>query len=458
MKLKASEARKICDYEFIKCLIPETQKTLDGIIGQERAVKAIQFGLGMKSQGFNIFLAGKSGTGRTTAMRTFLKEFAKTMPTPSDWCYVDNFKDPFSPLTLELPAGKGREFEQDIDHFITDTKRVIPAVFESADYISRRIVVVREIEDRRDKVIKNLSDRAKEEGFLVQPTSAGVALIPIKDGKPMKQEEFIALPADVQKKYEEKRKKISTAFRKVMEQSKAVQREAVQAVQALDKEVGSFTIDTWVVELSKKYKDFPEVVKFIQSLKDDILKNLDLFRSQQPTQTGAAVGGPGSSGGRPTRGSAAEEYLFRRYHVNVVIDNSDIKGAPVVYEHNPTHNNLLGTIEREAVLGALTTDFTLIRSGALQRSNGGFLVLPAEVLVSNGIAYEGLKRAIRNEVIRIEEIGRELSLVTTKSLSPQPIPFNAKVILIGEQRTYQILHSLDQDFPELFKVKAEFDT
>ncbi|MHA2060291.1 MAG: Lon-like protease helical domain-containing protein, partial [Candidatus Ranarchaeia archaeon] len=372
MELKASEARKICDYEFIKCLIPESLRTLDGIIGQDRAVKAIQFGLGMPSQGFNIFLAGKSGTGRTTAMRTFLKEFAKNKPTPSDWCYVDNFKDPFSPIALELPAGKGREFKQDIEHFITDSKRVIPAVFESADYISRRIVVIREIEDRRDKVIKNLSDRAKEEGFLVQPTSAGVALIPIKDGKPMKQEEFIALPADIQKNYEDKRKKISTAFRKVMEQSKAVQREAIQAVQTLDREVGSFTIETWMNELSKKYKKYPEVVKFILSLKEDILEHLNLFRSQQPTQTGTGPTGQGSSERRPAPSGAAEEYAFRRYLVNVVVDNSELKGAPVIYEHNPTHNNLLGSIEREAVFGALTTDFTLIRSGALQRSNGGY--------------------------------------------------------------------------------------
>ncbi|MHA1918099.1 MAG: AAA family ATPase [Candidatus Ranarchaeia archaeon] len=449
LELDSTEVRKVCDVDFINNFKAASQKSLDGIIGQERAVKAIHFGLGIQSQGFNIFVAGKSGTGRTTAMRAFLKEYAKTMPVPPDWCYVYNFDDPYKPIALELEAGKAEEFRKDIEQFINDEKRIIPAVFESPDYISRRVVIVKNIEEKRDKVIKTLSESAKKEGFLVNTTQAGVVLIPLKDGKPMKQEEFLALPSEKQKELEEKRKKIATAFQKVLEQTRIVQREIVEAVKELDKKVGKVTIEANVNVLHEKYKKNEKIVNYISSLSEDILNNIDDFKkpktTSKPDQTGR-------------NSSITKKYNLRKYHVNVIVDNSKLTGAPVIYEQNPTHHNLLGTIEREALLGALITDFTLIRGGALHSANGGFLVLPAEEVVSNAISYEGLKRAIRNECIKIEEIGRDLTLIATKGLAPQPVPFNAKVILVGEPSLYQLLQRYDRDFSELFKIQAAFDT
>ena len=447
-KLPVEKLRRECDVNFMQCESTKNLVPLSEIIGQERAVRALNFGLGIKDHGFNMYVAGYPGTGRKTAVKNFVEAQAKVQPVPPDWCYVNNFANPYEPKAIKLPAGKGKEFRDDMKNFIENVVRnALPKAFESEDYAARRDATIRGLENQRKQLIDELSAKAQREGFVIQTTPIGLLLIPVLDGKPLSEEEMLALPQKMKDKLQEKREKLETEFRNTMRQLIDMERKIHEALKKLNKEVALYAIGNQVESLIEKYKDTPEVTTYLKDVQNDILDNLQQFIKRGESQQQL-----------PFQMPWMKEEPFKKYEANVVIDNSDTKGAPVVVETNPTYPNLLGKTEKEAQFGALTTDFTMIRAGSIHKANGGYLIIPVEELLRNPFSYDGLKRDLRDGHLVIEEPEERYGFLSVKTLKPQPIPLTAKVILIGNPYIYQMLFGLDTDFKELFKVKAEFDT
>ncbi len=446
-QLPVEKLRNVCNEKSMQCESTKDLIPLSEIIGQERAVRALKFGIGIKDHRFNVFVAGYPGTGRKTAVKSFVEAQAKTQPVPLDWCYVNNFGNQYEPKAIGLRAGKGREFRVDMKNFIDNVKTALPKAFESEDYVARREATIRNLEQQRKQLIDELSSKAQSEGFVIRTTPIGILLIPVLDGKPLNEEEILALPQKLKEKFAEKREQLETEFRNTMRQLIDMERKIHEALQKLNREVALFAIGRQVEILKDKYQENPEVTTYLKEVENDILENLQQFiRRGEPEQQ------------LPFPMPWLKDDPYRKYQVNLVIDNAETKGAPVIMETNPTYHNLLGRTEKEAQFGALTTDFSMIRAGAIHRANGGYLIVPVEDLLRNPLSYDGLKRDIRDGKMSIEEPEERYGFLSIKTLKPQPIPLSAKVILIGTSYIYQLLFSMDPDFHDLFKIKAEFDT
>ncbi|MCW4008067.1 MAG: AAA family ATPase [Candidatus Bathyarchaeota archaeon] len=446
-KLPPESLRKECDTSLVRCKTTQELTPLQEIIGQERAVRALRFGLGIRNQGFNIYVAGYPGTGRKTAVKSFVEEVARVEPVPSDWCYVNNFSNPYEPKAIQLPAGKGRQFRDDMKFLIESVRTALPKAFESEDYAAKRDATIREVERQRKELIDKLNVKAQQEGFVIQSTPVGLLLIPVVNGHPLSEEELLRLPPKVQQLIQEKRERLEAEFRSATRQFIDLERKVTEALKKLNRDVALYAIGNLVDDLIEKYKDLPEITSYLRDVQNDILDNITQFVKQGEPQQQLPFPLPW-----------LRESPFKKYEVNVIVDNSTLKGAPVIMEFNPTYQNLFGTTEKEVQFGALITDFTMIRSGSLHKANGGYLIIPVEDLLLNPFSYEGLKRALRDCKIVIEEPQERFGFISTKSLKPQPIPLKVKVILIGSPYIYQQLYLLDMEFAELFKVKAEFDT
>ncbi len=446
-KLPVEKLRNVCDANLMRCESTKDLIPLSEIIGQERAVRALKFGLGIKDHGFNMYVAGYPGTGRKTATKNFVEVQAKTQVVPPDWCYVNNFSNQYEPKAIQLPAGKGKEFGDDMKNFIEAIKNALPKAFESEDYAARREATLRGLENKRKELIDELSAKAQREGFVIQTTPVGILLIPVLDGKPLTEEETLALPQKIKDKFAEKRERLEKEFTNTMRQLIDMERQIHETLKKMNREVALYAIGNQMQSLMDKYMNNPQVTKYLKEVENDILDNLQQFvRRGEPQQQ------------LPFQMPWMKEEPYKKYEVNVVIDNSETKGAPVIVETNPTYHNLLGRTEKEAQFGALTTDFSMIRGGAIHKANGGFLILPVEDLLRNPFSYDGLKHDLKDGLIHIEEPEERYGFLSVKTLKPQPIPFTGKIILIGDPYIYQLLFSMDTDFRELFKIKAEFDT
>ena len=445
-ELPFEKLRRRVEPAGMRCETTKELTPLEGIIGQERAVRALKFGLDIKERGFNIYAAGLSGTGRKTAVKDFLEEIAKAKPVPSDWCYVNNFRNSYEPKAMKLPPRRGKEFQRDMKNFVDETRSLLPKAFESEDYASKREAAIGAIEQERKELLTRLNERAQQEGFLLRSTPIGVLIIPVVRGKQLSDQDLAALPDKMRNEIEKKREKLRPELRSAMRQLRGLERKVNEKIQKLNREVAIYAIGYLFDGLAEKYEEFPDVKTYLNDVRKDILENLTQF-VKEPKAPPVPFPVPWM-----------KELPFRKYEVNAIVDNSEIKGAPVVMELNPTHQNLFGRIEKEAQFGVLTTDFTMIRGGSLHRANGGYLVLPAEDLLRNIFSYDSLKRALKNECVTVEEAGERLGFITTKGLRPEPIPLSVKVVLIGHPLLYQRLYALDMDFKELFKIKADFDT
>ncbi|MCW4045461.1 MAG: AAA family ATPase [Candidatus Bathyarchaeota archaeon] len=445
-ELPAEKLRRECDANFMRCETTQELMPLKEIIGQERAVRALKFGLSIRETGFNIYIAGYPGTGRTTAVKNFVEEIARLEPVPPDWCYVNNFSNQYEPKAITLPPGKGKEFQSDVKNLIENIRIALPKTFESDDYNMKREATIRVLEKQRKELIDQLNAKAQKEGFVIQSTQVGLLLIPVVKGKPLSEEELLSLSQKAKDEIQEKRDRLEAELRNTMRQFLDMEQKVREELKKLNRDIALYAIGHLVNALIEKYRGTPDVTAYLRDVQNDILDNLAQFvKPTEPQQLPFPV-------------PWMKEEPFKKYEVNVVVDNSSIKGAPVVIEPNPTYQNLFGRTEKEVQLGALVTDFTMIRGGALHKANNGYLIVPVEELLRNPFAYDGLKRALRSGNIAIEELEARYGLISTKSLKPQPIPLNVKVILIGNPFLYQQLYSLDMDFIELFKVKAEFDT
>lgn len=449
-ELSSEQLRKSFDPATLEVETTEQVQPLEGIIGQPRAVAALKFGLGIQAVGFNVYVAGTYGTGKMTAVQAFLGQFARAKPTPPDECYINNFDDPYQPRVLELTAGRGRELQQDMKSLVDHARRQIPKAFEDEEYTAKQEEIKAKLDKDRQAIMSQLDERAATAGFTIQANPLGIALIPVRHGRPLDEAAFHALPAPQQEEIRRDQEALGQDLRTSMKQIRGLERGAQRASEDLDRQVALYVVGGLVDDLLEKYESLPEVIAFLQAAQRDMLDNIDAFKSGQAPPTAA-------QDGDPSPGPWRQELPFRKYQVNVVVDNGKQQGAPVILELNPSYGNLFGRIERETHYGAGYTDLTMIKGGSLHRANGGYLVLPVEDLLRNLYCWDALKGALRSGEIQIEELGERLGYLAVKSLRPGPIPLNVKVVLVGSPLLYDLLHENDELFPELFKVKADFD-
>lgn len=445
-ELRFDEVRKACSPESLGFDSTETLEAAPTIIGQKRALQALEFGLDIQNSGFNVYAAGVPGTGKMTAITGFLERVARDKETPGDWCYVYNFDDPYRPRILMLKAGMAVEFQREVKKLIETSQAGIRKAFESEEYSKRRDEIGQVFNERREQLFNDLNRVAHENGFALQISPMGIVLIPIREGKPLSEQEVIALSPEAKQEMAKRQEAIQGQVKEAMTQVRNWDREIREQVENMDRQVVRYVLRPPIEELERKYGDAPGVLDYLKAMENDIIENRDLFRS--PPEAGEA---------NPFAARTLAE-AFKKYEVNVVVDNTNVKGAPIVIETNPTFNNLIGRLEKEAHFGALTSDFTMIRPGSIHRANGGYLVIRIEDILREIMSWDGLKRCLRERKIIIEELAERLGFVTVKVIMPEPIPLNVKVVLIGDDAYYHVLYRLDREFPELFKVKADFDS
>jgi len=416
------------------------------VVAQERAFDALDFGIRIKSAGYNLFALGPTGTGKVTAVKQIVGEAAaERMPSP-DWCYVNNFNEPHKPIALRLSPDRGSVFKQDMEQFIEETRVVIPATFDGEEYRSKAEELEEELKDRHAVPLNELSEEAKQHDIVLIKTASGFAFAPLgKNEEVLNPEEFNALSNGTKKEIQEKIANLHEKLRRVLSQFPAWRKETNEKLLSLDQETANSAISNLITSLKHRYRDLSDIISYIEAVERDILKNLADFRG---THDEAALS---------IFGTTPRTDTFRRYTVNLLVDNSARKCAPIVFENHPSHANLIGRSEYQSYMGALVTDFTLIKPGALHRANGGYLILDARKILTQPYAWESLKRTLETGEVRIESLERSLSLISTVALEPEPIPLDVKVILVGERLLYYLLLQYDPDFQDLFKVAVDFD-
>jgi lon-related putative ATP-dependent protease len=424
---------------------------LTEIVGQPRAAEAIKFGVGIESRGYNVFALGPAGTGKRTTVRQSFEERAKRGPVPDDWCYVNNFVEPHKPKAIRLAAGQGRAFHDDMERLVGGLTTALSAAFESEEYQSRRQAIGQVFQEHQSEAFGQLQEKAEQGNITLLRTPAGLVFAPARNGEVLSAEEVQKLSEKERKELEAKVEELQVELQKIVQQVPVWQHETQEKLEALDREMANFAVGGLIDELCGKYNRFPELVEHFAAVQKDIVENAqNLLASEQESNIPAIF--------RSAEGDAgAGSPLLRRYRVNLLVDHGESEGAPVVYEDNPTFENLVGRVEHRAQLGALLTDFNLIKAGALHRANGGYLILDARKLLLQPYAWEGLKRALQSGQLRIESVGQMLSLISTVSLEPEMIPLKVKVALSGEPMLYYLLYQMDPDFAELFKVEADFE-
>ena len=453
--LAADVLRRICDPAAIPFATTAEAAPLEHVIGQDRAVAAVEFGIGIRREGYNLFALGPPGTGKHTLVHDYLTRVAAEQETPPDYVYVNNFDDPRKPHALKLPAGRAVALRDALEALVRELRTALPAAFESDEHVSRRQMIEGEFKRRQEEMFEALQARAKAKGVALMRTPVGLMFAPVRDGEVLEPKEFEKLPEAEQERVKADIEALQEELQAAMEQMPAWSKELRDKLRELNREVTQFAVGHLIQAVRDDFADAPAVVAYLDRVETDIVDNaFDFIRSVVAQETGA----PGAMGqmGRRSPEAPDDETLFRRYRVNVLVDNREVKGAPVVYEDHPVLGNLIGRIEHTAQFGALVTDFNLIKPGALHRANGGYLIIDARRILMQPLAWEELKRTLRSEEIRIESVGQLLSVVSTVSLDPEPIALDVKIVLVGDRQLYQLLCALDPDFDGLFKVQAEF--
>jgi lon-related putative ATP-dependent protease len=444
-ELSFNQLKRSYDLKQFACETTETVPQIKGMIGQDRAIKAIEFGLNIESPGYNIYVAGVSDTGRTSTVERILRELAAKKEAPNDWCYVHNFQDPDQPRSIGLPPGKGRQWQKEMKDLISHLRTEIPKAFETEDYKERSSKISESYEDQKRKLLTDTEKRARAKGFQISRTPLGFAPVPLKsDGEPLSEREFQRLGSEERKQIEERMRSVQKQIKQAFEQFNLLDRKSKEQLTKFNKEVALFVVGHRIDNLKVKYKDYTEVLHHLDEVKADLVENVDDFLRAQKE--------PSFLGLRIPTGTP-----FIKYEVNVVVDNSHTKGVPVIMETNPTYSNMFGRIEKKAQLGALITDFTKIKAGSVLKANGGYLVVDAEGALRNPFVWDTLKRNLRNKETKIEEAAEQYAFLSSSALRPMPIPLDIKVVMIGRGEIFDLLYAYDESFKKIFKVRADFD-
>ena len=448
--LDPDDLYKRCDPKFFSFKTTADLPPLDGIIGQRRALDAIDFGLNLQSAGFNIYVLGDSGTGKTSAIRSFISKKAETEIVPPDWCYVHNFGDTADPIAIRLEPGRGAEFQKDMQELIARLKVEIPKVYESKEYKRQRNEATEELQMKRKEMLETLEREAEARGFRIKPGMGGFSIVAVGKGdEPMTEEEYNALDPERKDAIRENGKYIQEKLDDAMRTLKKEEKAAAEKVNELERHAALSVLGHLVEDIKRRYANNVKLLAYLDAAQENILASIEDFK---PASEEAPAAPP-----LPFLKMQRQEPDFTRFSVNVLVNNGGRKGAPCVFESNPTYNNLFGRVEHRLQFGAAVTDFTMIKAGSLHKSNGGYLVVNALDLLRNLFSYDALKRAIRNAEVKIEDVWEQYRAVTTATMRPEPVPLDVKVILIGSPEIYYLLYGLDEEYREFFKVKADFD-
>jgi lon-related putative ATP-dependent protease len=446
-KLKTEQLRLSCTIDNSVFETTAEVDPLEGMIGQERAVKATEFGLRIKRPGYNIFMAGLTGTGKSSYAQSIIKKISAEEPVPDDWVYVYNFEHPSEPLSLNLPAGKGYDFCHHIEELLDDLKECIPKAFDGEEYEKQKSVFVKEFQEARGVLLEELNKAALEQGFALKRTSSGFVTIPLRDGEQISEEDYAKLEHQEKEELEKKSTDVQLKAMEIMRRVQRVEKDLKEKLKELDQKIGLASIGHLFSEIVEIYGQYPAVLKYLEAFKQDVLSNLADFRGEEEEQQNTMF----------WLRRQSQEQTDLRYTVNLLVDNRENEGAPMVYETNPSYYNLLGRVEYENRFGMVVTDFSMIKPGAFHRANGGYLILQARDVLTALQSWDVLKRVLKTREIRIENISEHFGLVAMATLRPQPIPLNVKVVMIGNPYIYQVLYHYDEDFRKLFKIKSDFD-
>ena len=417
---------------------------LKTLIGQDRALQAFEFGIGNKSRGFNIYVSGYPGSGKRQAISHFLEERAKNEISPGDWCYVNNFKDAYYPKKLSLQKGGALIFKNEMAKLIEEAQMALFKAFDSKEYANKRQDIFDKFQQKESNLFKDIYQKANFNNFAIIHTPIEIRVVPVDNsGNPINDSIFRKLSKKKQEAIIQKRDKLMNELNALMRQNRELGKERREAVIQLENDVALYAIESILEELKEKYKNNNEVIEHLEAVKIHIIENLGEFLK---------------ASNHKNRITSAGVQNFREYEINIITDNTETKGAPIVMELNPTYNNLFGKVEHESDMGTLVTNFTLIRGGAMHKANGGYLIIPLRELLLNYFAWDGLKRALKNNQVVIEDASERFGFLSTKSLKPDPIPLKVQIVLMGSPMMYYLLYRWDEDFRELFNIKAEFDT
>ena len=446
-ELNYKQLKMTCDKKFFNFETTAELEPIQAGIGQDRGIKALEFGLQVDVKGYNLYLEGPSGVGKTMYTKNYLNKIAPKKKTPSDWCYIYNFDNPNQPIAVELPAGQGKEFKESMDGFITEIRKDIKKTFNADDFEKEKALIKQEFEAKRTALLEDLNKEASKYNFHVKSAQNGIYMMPIVDGKTIEEEDFDKLDPEIKQEYEEKSIIVQDQIMQVIGKIKEIERQSDKKISEWQSNVALLTVNVHINFLKSKYKRNKKINKFLNDVKQDVLKNIPVFLEDETKSNQQNVQGPNIKKPDPCL----------NYRVNLFVDNSNLTGAPIIMDSNYTYHNIFGSLEYENYYGSLKTDHTMLKPGLLQLANGGYIIFQAKDLLSNPLCYEALKKALRVKEVGIENTADQRSSMVMISLKPEPIPLNLKVILIGNANIYQTLLAMDSDFKKLFKIKVEFE-
>lgn len=448
LRLSADKLSSGCRIEELKFNSTEDLEPLKGIIGQERAVEALAFGLKMKKKGYNIYISGISGTGRSSYANSITDKMAEDMPIPDDWVYVYNFKNPDKPKALNMEAGLGHQLKKDIEGMIDELRSEIPVAFQSTEYETLKSEIFSKFQQKNQGILLRLNEKAEKFGFSFKESEQGLVTIPLIEGRPMKQEEYSDLSPEDMETLRDKSNQLSLETVEIFNQLKGLEEEMKVDLKSLDQKIGYGVINYYIQKLLQRYGHRDSFIEYINQLEQDIVHHISKFNN---------TSNEGEANQLALMQVKNPENFFNRYMVNLFIDNKELKRAPIITETNPNLHNLLGSIEYRNEMGVLKTDFMKIKPGSMHGANGGFLILNIREVLSHNYAWETLKRALKTSEINIEAANNTMGYIVTSTIKPEAIPLDVKVILIGDPYLYRSLYEMDEDFKKLFKILADFD-
>ena len=450
-ELTPKDLKDICNPNLFKFeTTKELVDTSDLIYGQERGIKALEFGTDIDIKGYNLYLEGPAGVGKTMYTKKFLEKKAEKGKVPNDWVYIYNFENPNEPIAVSFPAGQGKVFAQTMENFVKDVRRDIKKTFNNDDFEKEKQIIKQEFEEKRENLLVKLNQKTMIQGFQVQSTDNGVYMMPVLDGKTLAEEEFEELDESIKKEFEERSTLVQEQIFQALAEIKVIEREAEKKVDEWQSNIALMTINVHVNSIKANYKRNKKVGTYLDNVKKDILKNISAFLAPDPDPKTAQQ--PMQSQQRPEQ---KEPWL--NYRVNLFIDNSKLEGSPVIMDTNYSYYNIFGGLEYENQYGALKTDYMMIKPGLLHQANGGYIIFQAKDILANAVCYEALKKALKIKELSIENATEQRAGMLLVSLKPEPIPLNIKVLLIGNSNIYHTLLSMDDDFRKLFKIKVEFE-
>ena len=447
-ELSYRDLKMICNKDMFHFETTEELEPINDGIGQERGIKALQFGINVDVKGYNLYIEGPSGVGKTMYAKNYLESISTKKKIPCDWCYIYNFQNPNEPVAVSLPAGQGKEFKESMDGFIKEVKKDIKKTFNADDFEKEKALIKKEFENKREIVMTKLNEESQKHGFQVKSAQNGIYMMPIMDGKVVPEEEFDKLDEIIKQEYESKSLIVQEQIMQAISTIKQIERQADKKVSEWQSNVALLTVNAHINYIKSKYKRNKKINQFLNDVKQDVLNNVAYFLEEDKQNNNTQV---------------QQNILQRKpdpclnYRVNLFVDNSNREGCPIIMDSNYTFQNLFGKLEYENYYGTLKTDYTMLKPGLLHKANGGYIIFQAKDLLLNPICYEELKRVLRVKELGIDNVNEQRTSMAMISLKPEPIPLDLKVILIGDSNLYHTLLAMDSDFRKLFKIKVEFE-